>query len=88
LEIDIGICLGFHPAQAETDAVVFSVNLDHAQGYHVAFLEDFLRVLNALFADFGDMDQTFHIICNPGKCAKLGQAGDSAFHKLTHLELR
>ena len=40
-------------------------------------------MLNAAFAQFRNMDQTFQILINAGKCAKLCQTGDITFHQLS-----
>jgi hypothetical protein len=42
-------------------------------------------MLDALFADFRNVDQSFQIFFEPGKCTELGQAGDRSFNQLSLL---
>ena len=80
-------CAEFDFAQAQTDSALLGVDADDPQVDHITFMQNFLRVFNAILADLRDMDQAFDVAFQPGKCAKLGQAGDDTFHQHANLEL-
>jgi hypothetical protein len=71
-------------AETETNAVLVGINADDAQTLDFAFLEGFLRMLDAVIGDLGDVDQAFDIAFEAGKGAEFGQAGDDTFDQLTN----
>ena len=64
--------------------MLIGINADNTQALDFAFLENFLGVLDAVLGNLGDVDQTFDVALEAGKGAKLGEAGNNAFHQLAH----
>ncbi len=67
--------------------MILGVDLDHAQGDHVAFLQHLFGVLDALLADLRDVNQAFEHVIQAGERAELGQAGNGALDQLADLVL-
>ena len=59
------------------------IDFDNAQGEYIPFFDDFLGVLNAIFAQFRDVDQAFEIVlADAGEGAELGEVGNRTFYQL------
>ena len=72
-----------HFAEAQTNAVLVRINANHAQAFDLTFLEHFLRMLDAMLGNLGNMDESFDIAFEAGKSAELGQTSDNTFDQLT-----
>ncbi len=86
LIIPVGVHAGVNFAKAETNAMLIGVDANDAQGMHFAFLQNFLRMINAMIGHFGNMDQAFDIAFEAGECAEFGQTGNDAFDQLSNAE--
>ena len=84
--IPVGILAGVNFAKAETNAVLIGLDANDAQGMHFAFLQNFLRMINAMIGHFGNMDQAFDIAFEPGKGAEFSQTGNDTFDQLSNAE--
>ncbi len=82
LPVHFSVSHGVDPAQAEPDAVITWINLDHAQSNHIAFFEYFLGMFDTFLTQFGNMDQTFNIAFQLGKGTKFRKAGDLSLNQL------
>ena len=85
-EVLVGKGARVHLAEAEADAMLVGVDADDAQGLHVAVVQNFLGMLDAMVADLGDVDETFEVAFETGERTELGQAGDDAFDQLPDAE--
>ena len=70
----------------QTDAAIGAVNLDDAGGDVVADLEDVLDLVDPVFADLGDVNQTIDVVGQTNECTEAGQLGDLAGDQIAHLE--
>ena len=74
LPVDVGIlrCL----TQAQPDAPVLRIDANHAHLHLIAFLHDFLGMIDAIVGHLGDVDQAFDGIVHLGERTERGQPGD------------
>src|SRR5690242_20511127 len=72
LELLLRVVGGF---DGQTDPAFTFIDLDHARGDFLVYLEHVLDLVDAVFADLGDMDQTIDIMLQSNKGTEAGELG-------------
>src|SRR5512142_2830553 len=87
LVVFVGVGARIDFAQAQSNAVLLGINPHDPKSTDLAFLKDFLGMLNTMVSHLGDMDQALNVAFKPGESPELGQTRDHTFDQLAHAEL-
>ena len=83
LPVNIHILGRGNALQAQADAPLIGIDPNYAQRPHIALLNDLTRVIDALVAQLGQVDQALDVVIKDArKGAKLDQLGDRPFDQL------